>query len=572
MATEETFRWSESTSDKEKKRRPVLDVEDLGSASSSSKSMWPSHVCKTSVSTPTNPSSSCDYFAPLADGPPLPSTSFEGNGQLDSEDPSFFSLKPIRRFIPRSWKNFFQRRKADPERLQFVAHVQEGVRCSPPVSPLLDCRKACLEEETTTGSKNVNGHLKEWSNTLESETSLSKIPYDPQEGKSHISLSYKDKVEAYSQKYSYMKSWPGLLRILAGVQLLLGGMVFACVCAYIQKDYQWNNLFGTQIQTSFLGGGVGYNYYGPMTPFVLVVASLVWLVTLILLGLGLTMYYRTILLDSHWWPMTEFSINIIMFLLYMAAGIAYINTVNRGGLCYSIFATNPLIVAFCRVEGGQVAAIAFLFISMLLYMISSLVCLRMWRHERARRQRQTFKVQQQNSILRRDKPKRIVFQDEMPLDGSSRGKFSKLIQFSEEGDNQGVLNQSIPTGHTPKPHMVPDYILKYPEICGPEERQKYKAVFNDQYAEYKELYGEVNNCVQKFKELDAMMRKLPRHTQSKEGRSRVLNVLKDYDKKKKDAAFLEKQDRCDYLKKKLSHIKKQIQEYDSMAKEGSIYF
>nr|XP_033809952.1 occludin/ELL domain-containing protein 1 isoform X2 [Geotrypetes seraphini] len=463
MASERTSKWSESSSDTEKKRRPVLDVEDLDSAFNSSRSMWSSQVSKGLVSTPDNPSTSFNYFDSMTDDPPLPATAFGGKGQLDSENPGPVNLKPIRRFIPRSWKNFFQRRKADPKRLDFLSYIPE-VRCSPPVSPLLDCRKGGLEEETITSSKSLSCDLKEQSSTLESKKSATKSSSEPLEGQSHMFVSYEDKVEAYSQKYSYMKSWPGLLRILAGVQLLLGGMVFACVCAYIQKDYQWNNLFGTQIQTSFPGGGVGYNYYGPMTPFVVVVTSLVWLVTIILQGLGLTMYYRTILLDSHWWPVTEFAINITMFLLYMAAGIAYVNTVNRGGLCYSLFATNPLIVAFCRVEGGQIAAITFLFINMMLYMFSSLVCLRMWRHETSRRQRKEFEVQQQNSILRRDKPKKIVFQDEVLLDGSSRGKFSQHIQFSEEGDNQEALNQSIPTGHTPKPHMIPDYILSTTEL------------------------------------------------------------------------------------------------------------
>ncbi|XP_067416013.1 occludin/ELL domain-containing protein 1 [Emydura macquarii macquarii] len=554
-----------STSSREK-RRPMVESDGLGDPLNSSEQMWPSASWTRASGRSYPPKSDfSDSFDSSAQEPPLHAQPAGGPVPCSSENREAAPLKPVRHFIPRSWKNFFQRWRHEPEPFLPLTYATPGARHSPPLSPLFDRRGASGDGSSSSGFQEPS-----WSSPSETNQEPAMSPPRSQQGQPPVP-SYEEKLEAYHLKYSYMKSWPGLLRLMAGLELLFGGMVFACVCAYIQKDYQWNNLYGGNLLSDGLfGGGYGYNYYGPMTPFVLVVASLVWLVTVILLGLGVTMYYRTILLNSHWWPLTEFALNIIMFLLYMAAAIVYINDVNRGGLCYSLFASNPLIAAFCRVEGGQVAAIAFLFITTLLYLAGALVALKMWRHEMARKQREACEAPH-NPALLQARPKRIVFQDEVEPSRRLPGQVTKQLAFSEQGEASGPLSCAIPTGHTPKPHIVPDYAVKYPAICYPEEREKYKAVFNDQYAEYKELHDEVQAALQKFKELDAMMTRLPRHTPSKE-QSRVANVWKEYKKKKRDPAFLEKQERCDYLKKKLAHIKARIQEYDRAAKEGSMYF
>uniref|UniRef100_A0A8C7Z7C4 MARVEL domain containing 2b n=2 Tax=Oryzias sinensis TaxID=183150 RepID=A0A8C7Z7C4_9TELE len=353
-----------------------------------------------------------------------------------------------------------------------------------------------------------------------------------------------------------MKSWAGLLRILGAVQLLLGAAVFACVCAYVHKDNEWFNMFGYSQPQLYggLGGGVGgygASYYtGPKTPFVLVVVGLAWIVTIILVVMGMTLYYRAILLDSSWWPLTECSINLVLAILYMAAAIVYVLDTTRGGLCYTPVFNNGMTGAFCRTEAGQTAAIIFLFITMVLYFISAGVCLKLWRHEAARMRREAFAQEPSGSLNSSfcSAPD-IMNAQHFPV-GSS------LMTPDPE-----ILQGHIPAGHIPKPVVIADYIVKYPSIHSAEDRDRYKAVFTDQYAEYRDIHKEVEVMAKKFEEMDRMMLMVV----SLQEQERINKILMEYQMKKADPTYLEKRDRCEYLKNKLSHIKQKIQEYDQAA-------
>uniref|UniRef100_A0A8C1DSI9 OCEL domain-containing protein n=1 Tax=Cyprinus carpio carpio TaxID=630221 RepID=A0A8C1DSI9_CYPCA len=103
---------------------------------------------------------------------------------------------------------------------------------------------------------------------------------------------------------------------------------------------------------------------------------------------------------------------------------------------------------------------------------------------------------------------------------------------------------------------------KYPEIHSVEDREQYKAVFNDQYLEYKELHREITATLIKFQELDSMMSQLINNRRSPEDSKRIMDLVKTYDQKKNDQHFLEKKERCEYLKAKLSHIKMRIHDFD----------
>lgn len=424
--------------------------------------------------------------------------------------------------------------------------LPNGTRVSPPVSPLLG-RKHVPDSEYSDKNSEKNFAQCEQEDSL-----LTSI---------HLAEHYAEKVEVYNLKYAYLKSWPGLLRLLAGLQLLFGGMVFACVIAYIQKDSEWSNAYGIYNGAYNNGYGIsGYSYRGPMTLFVLAIAGVSWILTFVLLVVGMTMYYRTILLDSPWWPLTEAFINVAVFLLYMSTGIVYVNDLNRGGLCFTIVGVNPIMASLCRVEGGQMAGTAFIFINMVLYLGSFLVCLKMWRHEAARREREHFLNELYDlpnaRPLMPEKPKKISFRDQTDAPHSKSGNNHEIQHYPLKP----IVSQRGLTGET-RVHIIADYIMKYPEISCAEQKEMYRAVFNDQYQEYRDLHGQISLTLSKFRQLDAMMQRLMKDT-STGNQQRIQTILQTLEEKKRDPTFWEKKERYDYLKAKLGHLKQRIRTFD----------
>ncbi|XP_030624179.1 MARVEL domain-containing protein 2 [Chanos chanos] len=503
---------------------------------------------------------------PLPDLPPV-GPEFDPSDSEADEQPAI-DIKPVHRFIPDSWKNFFRSSNRSNKPLFMPASnnynsTSEGVRCSPPHSP------------SVPGSYQdpYEGSGGSYNSRKEREAMLLGGQQESIDGRTaRTALTYSERVEEYNERYSYMKSWAGLLRILGCVELLLGAAVFACVCAYIHKDNEWYNMFGySQPQMygglggGYYGGAGGIYYTGPKTPFILVVAGLAWLVTVILLILGMTMYYRTILLDSSWWPLTEFIINLALAILYLAAGIVYVRDTTRGGLCSYPFFNNGINGIFCRTEAGQVAAIIFLFASMFVYLIGAIVCLKLWRHEAARRYREKYEHEMQPAETpTAHSMNHVGSRIPEPVPVSTVIPTKTVPTAAPPPQKPKVIKGHIPSGHIPKPVIMPDYIAKYPTIQTDEERDQYRAVFNDQYSEYKELHAEVQTTLKKFDELDGMMQTLPRNPTSQMEVDRINRILQEYQRKKMDPTFLEKKERCEYLKSKLSHIKQRIQEYDKV--------
>ncbi|CAL8344019.1 unnamed protein product [Lota lota] len=521
--------------------------------------------------------------------PPLPEVPAVGGGPYSpagsvgeplDPDSHAMDIKPVHRFVPDSVKNFFRTSgrsvtqgwsvpppaPQEPDPLapawkEDSNRTTPGVRCSPPHSPPPSPSLPGSYVDRYGGSGGSYASRKEHDGLLLGAEALGSVAVSVARTNSSA-MTYSERVEDYHLRYAYMKSWAGLLRILGCVELLLGAVVFACVCAYVHKDNEWFNLFGYSQPQLYggLGGGAmgaaygqgGIQYTGPKTPFILVVAGLAWVVTVILLVLGMTLYYRAILLDSSWWPVTECVINAALGVLYLAACGVYVRDITRGGLCsYPVF-NNGVNGAFCRAEAGQTAAVVFLFLTMSLYFVGAGVCLMLWRHEAARMRK---------AALAREASEATPIPTFSREDAYGQTNSRAALPMPMEPE---ILQGHIPAGYIPKPVIVADYVAKYPTIQLEEQRDQYKAVFNDQYAEYKELHAEVQAMAKRFEEMDELMSSLPPRPSSQMEKDRIDGIILEYQKKKADPTFLEKRDRCEYLKNKLAHIKHKIQEYNKV--------
>lgn len=79
-----------------------------------------------------------------------------------------------------------------------------------------------------------------------------------------------------------------------------------------------------------------------------------------------------------------------MTILLSLLAVVYVRDTTRGGLCSLPVFNNGINGAFCRTEAGQTATIIFLFVTMVIYLIGAIVCLKLWRHEQARMYREKY--------------------------------------------------------------------------------------------------------------------------------------------------------------------------------------
>ncbi|XP_022047035.1 RNA polymerase II elongation factor ELL [Acanthochromis polyacanthus] len=108
---------------------------------------------------------------------------------------------------------------------------------------------------------------------------------------------------------------------------------------------------------------------------------------------------------------------------------------------------------------------------------------------------------------------------------------------------------------------LPDYLMKYSTITALEQRQQYNDDFCAEYDEYRALHDRIGTITEMFVQLGSKINTLsPGTREYKLMEDQILQKYRKY--KKRFPGYREEKKRCEYLHKKLSHIKGLITDYD----------
>lgn len=130
----------------------------------------------------------------------------------------------------------------------------------------------------------------------------------------------------------------------------------------------------------------------------------------------------------------------------------------------------------------------------------------------------------------------------------------------ESTDCEGLLNGSSNGSCFSNDATFSDYEEKYIEITNPEQRAQYKADFNSEYDEYRDLHAVVDRVSKRFSTLKESLRNV------EEGSEEWLRikdqVVREYKEMKRDNKYQDAKRRFHYMHEKLAHIKGLVIKYD----------
>uniref|UniRef100_A0A8C9WHN8 Elongation factor for RNA polymerase II n=1 Tax=Scleropages formosus TaxID=113540 RepID=A0A8C9WHN8_SCLFO len=123
----------------------------------------------------------------------------------------------------------------------------------------------------------------------------------------------------------------------------------------------------------------------------------------------------------------------------------------------------------------------------------------------------------------------------------------------------------FPLRSVPLPVLAP--YRKYRTVRSQAQRQEYKSDFNMEYSEYRRLHAHIEGVTRRFTELDSELRQLQPGTAAYETiHNQILQEYRNI--KKANPTYSQEKSRCEFLHRKLAHIKKLIAEFDQRQLHG----
>nr|CAD7204431.1 unnamed protein product [Timema douglasi] len=151
---------------------------------------------------------------------------------------------------------------------------------------------------------------------------------------------------------------------------------------------------------------------------------------------------------------------------------------------------------------------------------------------------------------------RVNTSPEIQVDTSSTNSYAL-----QQGGQINSSPDELTNIGTAEPAEYPDYLTVFTTITNSVQRGQYKAHFNADYTEYRELHAIVEKVSRRFAELEE---RLKHEQHGGIGYMRIKQlIVREYQEKKKDSSYQDATRRFTYLHEKLSHIKRLVLEYDT---------
>ncbi|XP_056642056.1 RNA polymerase II elongation factor Ell isoform X3 [Diorhabda carinulata] len=138
---------------------------------------------------------------------------------------------------------------------------------------------------------------------------------------------------------------------------------------------------------------------------------------------------------------------------------------------------------------------------------------------------------------------------------------NRIARVSPDSQTEGLPNGDIDANfNNENEDEFPDYKKEYVTIRDAEQRRRYKADFNADYTEYRDLHSIVEKVSRRFAQLEERLKK--EEENSPKFKDVKKQIVREYQENKKNMNHQRAKRRFQYLHEKLSHIKRLVMEYD----------